>query len=422
MNRLPAVGSHALVAYNVVQDPRHLLFHERFLAAWVGEDDWVVVTPDEDMYIETLVGGDDEDILVVRYKPQPDQMPAGMGGARIYGFPHVPQLDVARGWIEEAELIAAAEVRRRGLGAPAGPPPPRLPRYALGAAGALGGWAMAAAAHAGPPAFVPGGEAEAAPGLGLPGADRAAVPLAHGGGGPGAGAVPVGGGLEALAEALGGAGAAAAAAGPLGAAGGGGDARTLPVKFDATGPPYREFREATELCSESEIKGFVVRGPRTAAWVLRFMSENGGTPLARHSRFRSDARLSGTDPGVTQHETLCKLLQVAATVDQLDCTNLGVIELICREIQMIEEKYAERLRSHSELSEESHHFLGTNMSKGNVCMSPALRDYIASEMRDEASILKERRKAREERQLQRAPPADSGTSGGGGGHGGGKKK
>ena len=189
------------------------------------------------------------------------------------------------------------------------------------------------------------------------------------------------------------------------------DARVLPVAMDGSGQQYREFREAVQLCEQMVITAFVVKGPRTALWVLKFIVENGGTPLGRFSRFRIDAGVSMTDPGVAQLESLYKLLQVAMTVDQLDGSNLAVIELICREIQMIEGKYSDRLTARAgALSQESHLFLGTTMAQGNVCMCPALREHIASELRDEASILKERRKAREERQQQRPPPGEKGNN------------
>ncbi len=122
------------------------------------------------------------------------------------------------------------------------------------------------------------------------------------------------------------------------------------------------------------------------------------------------------DPRIAQHEQICKLLQVGATFDQLDMCNVTMVELLCRELQMIEEKYADRLRSQHEMSEEAHLLLGTRSSRGNVCMDPALREWISSELRDEAAIAKERRKAREERQLQRPPPADAEAKGGGRGN------
>ena len=116
---------------------------------------------------------------------------------------------------------------------------------------------------------------------------------------------------------------------------GGEDARTLSVLYTAEGEQYREFSSAVEAMSETKMENFIVKGPRTVLWVLRFMKENGGTPLGRHARFKTDAGLKPDDAGVVMHASLCKILQVACTSDQLDASNLGSMELVCRELQMI---------------------------------------------------------------------------------------
>ena len=59
-------------------------------------------------------------------------------------------------------------------------------------------------------------------------------------------------------------------------------------------------------------------------------------------------------------------------------------------------------RSHDSLSTEVGHFLGIAETKGNLCICPALMQFIAEQMNNEAAVSKERRKARAERAL-RAP-------------------
>ena len=54
-------------------------------------------------------------------------------------------------------------------------------------------------------------------------------------------------------------------------------------------------------------------------------------------------------------------------------------------------------------------FLGSDRTSGRSLVSPQLQEWIAGKLRDEAAILKERWKGREERQLARgsldpAPP------------------
>ena len=394
-------GSIALVRCNV----RENLYHERFLAGYVSPNTWWVYTPDLDSYLESF--DDRVNIREVKYRPSYGELPDGMPhGAQIYAFDPVVDQVLGQQWLVEGAAAAAAERRRRRL--------PPLAENALPGVAAEMQLMLVAAPPPGAGAAVaaPAGAAAvplplvvgAAP---VPIAGAVTLPLAlgaAGGAGGGAAAGVVAGrapGLEALAAAIrGGPGGAAA---PV-ARGGGGDARTLPVKFDSDGSQYREFREAVGLCEQMEIERFVVQGPRTALWVMRFICENGGTPLGRHTKFKSDAGLTSADPGVVTHEHLCKLLQTALTVDQLDGSNSATIELICRELQLVEEKYGDRLRSKDNFSEEGEYFMRTSVGQSNVCMCPALRTWISEEVRSDAAILKERRKAREERELARAPP------------------
>ena len=46
---------------------------------------------------------------------------------------------------------------------------------------------------------------------------------------------------------------------------------------------------------------------------------------------------------------------------------------------------------------ESGLFLGTTETKGNLCICPALSEWISEQLKAEAAVAKERRKAREER-------------------------
>lgn len=66
------------------------------------------------------------------------------------------------------------------------------------------------------------------------------------------------------------------------------------------------------MMQEAEIRDFAVRGPRTVRWVLRFVAENGGTPIGRRTKFKSDARVSASDPGAGERELpLQERLEVA---------------------------------------------------------------------------------------------------------------
>lgn len=162
-------------------------------------------------------------------------------------------------------------------------------------------------------------------GVGRAGADER-LPIADGGGGRGlvegprvdSGATsiadPKDGGLDELRKALG--------EGLPGGRGRGqnfkeesggpeGDLRTLAIRYGRGSDRYREFRDATERCDPAPCADWLVRGPRTTAWVLRFLVGNGGTPMARHARFKAETGATTSDPEISSHESLCKILQTA---------------------------------------------------------------------------------------------------------------
>ena len=81
-------------------------------------------------------------------------------------------------------------------------------------------------------------------------------------------------------------------------------------------------------------------------------------------------------------------------------------EMIMREIMVIEEKYRDRLgqkeSSNSAIAGELALFRGMEQRQC-LCIHPELIAYIGEELKKEALILKERRKAREERNLLKPP-------------------
>ena len=85
---------------------------------------------------------------------------------------------------------------------------------------------------------------------------------------------------------------------------------------------------------------------------------------------------------------------------------------------MVEERYSDKLRSLDPVfGEDGQYFMKTSTGDSNVCMNPRLRKWISEQLKIDAAVMKERRKAREERVLVRAPPGGSS-----GDKGSGKKK
>ncbi|CAE8674030.1 unnamed protein product [Polarella glacialis] len=368
-------GEELFVRYSFRGGAAAAQWHARLVLAWIHDITYVIMTPDNDIYIEDYAV--DADFAGVRVRDRAAPLPPDVNGQPLHDFGNFPNDLVMRGIYRQAAFDAAQERVRLGLapvaavapvaaaGAAPPPPPPAglLPLPPPVAAGAV----------------VAGG---GAPPLPPPVAPPPAVP-AGGGAAIGAGLAAGGVGLPVA----------------LGVAGGG-DVRTLAVKYDSEGKRHREFREAVLLMSEDDFPDYPVRGPRTLLWCLRFILENGPTPNAWHGKWRSECKLQNTDPGVELHEVSLRVIHHWISYDHCNLGNLASAELLIRQVQMVEEKHKDKIGGGrpGDLSDERHLFGGSEM-RVNLCISPALTAYVAAELQKESAILKERRKAREERNL-----------------------
>ncbi|CAK0851426.1 unnamed protein product [Prorocentrum cordatum] len=391
------------------------VFHERLVVlAPDGSSLTCTLTPDDDSYEEDLFSAAE----VRRWLPcdggRMGAYPPAAAGMHVHGFRGVPSP------VRVAQVLAAAAARLGiQLGAGDAVTPNLIgggggarPRPgAVGAAAAAGGLVAAPAAGGGmPPAgvLVAGPPAAAAPAGGAPAvaagvaglaAVLGAAPAAPAAGAPVAVgpppplvAAPAAAPIAAAAAAGGGALAAPALA----------DARIQPVTYDLQGQRHADFRTAVMGMSEGAFPDWPVRGPRTALWVLKFMEAHGGTPTGRHSRWLSETRLQGHEPGVDEHERACRTLERMVIYDQLNVANLASGEMLARTVQLQEERYRDRVAPAVDSgSLDAHVLLGTDQLRGNVCVAPLLQDHIKDELTKMNAYRKEQRKAREERDLAR---------------------
>ena len=138
--------------------------------------------------------------------------------------------------------------------------------------------------------------------------------------------------------------------------------------------------------------------------------------MAHHVAWRSQTRLLPSDVGVQTHEMVCRTLETMGCYDQINLYSSAAAETHCRQLQLVEveEKHRDRLLQQQGLADQtddSHLFLGGQGTRGGCCVCPELQSWIAEQLQKESAVLKERRKAREERQLARpkgkASPAPS---------------
>ena len=195
-----------------------------------------------------------------------------------------------------------------------------------------------------------------------------------------------------------------------------GDVRTLPVLYDRQGQRFREFRQAVSQCEHHSFADWPIPGPPTVMWVIKWMVARGGTPLAWHAAWKTNGRLQDSEGVVLHHESNCRILETMLCYDQVNAGALASLELVCRLIQICEDKLSHRFDdSHGDAGSD-YYLMSGAQSGSQLCICPELRAWIASEVQKESSVLKERRKAREERVL--ANPKKKGGKGGAGGEGG----
>ena len=95
------------------------LWHERSLLEWIADEDYVVVTPDQDIYVETI-SLVNEDIRTIRARTRPNAVPAGVVAREIYGMPAWSAAELAAIRAEGQRVLA--EERRQRAGGAAAPP------------------------------------------------------------------------------------------------------------------------------------------------------------------------------------------------------------------------------------------------------------------------------------------------------------
>lgn len=401
-------GHEALVRYQI---PGIVDWHVRLLLAHVGGDLWVVMSPDLGVFVEKL-SLTNQDLAAVRFREGPDSTPLGVAEEDIYGFDAYPSAAELKQLFFEGEAMASAERSRLGWGSPS--------------AGGRGASLPRQAADAEPPGRPgAGSEERRAAGAGAAGAGSRQDGLSGLVQALGSGATGCSGDLRPLVGDAGAGSGGAARAPDLAASaldfsralgggdrdvdadvglGGGSDARKLSVLFDEQGRRHRCFQSSMERCKEDSWSDWPVRDPRTAAWTLRFIESVHRTPTNHHTTWRSLCRLGPHDAGVSEHKTICRALEAAACYDQCNIFNSGAVEVLIRKLQLIEEKHRDRLlqnQGHQDYGDDAHLYLGGSGPRGGAAVCPALQTWIAEELSRESAVLKEKRKAREERSLAR---------------------
>ena len=160
------------------------------------------------------------------------------------------------------------------------------------------------------------------------------------------------------------------------------------------------------------MEDWAIPGPRTSEWCVRFLNRRNGGPMDHHRWWIQNHSLKPDSWGVAEHDNLSKALDKLGRFDGLDLANLAGVELMFRRLQLIEYVYSEKGPGGGKGSSkgdkktdamslvqqhEATIFAGAHKEFGDVMVAPLLLEYVAKEVESEAAVLKQVRKAREER-------------------------
>ena len=216
------------------------------------------------------------------------------------------------------------------------------------------------------------------------------------------GQAPVLGGLAALSKAIGGDITPSAHIDPGKVTQQPADARVLAFEYDQQGQRFRSFRDAVNISEEVKWNDWPIPGKiMTVLWCLQFMLNRAGSLTLWHQAWVSQGKLNLNDHQVVFRDALCRIIETAVCYDHINGPCLAPTELICRQIQCIEERYKDKFCAGDAAGFGSleHHLMAGIQSRFQLCICPTLNDWLADEIRKQTAVDKERRKARAERTL-----------------------
>ncbi len=110
---------------------------------------------------------------------------------------------------------------------------------------------------------------------------------------------------------------------------------------------------------------------------MTFVAQQFGTPVSRHSRFIAEGKLTYADPGVSEHDAVMQVFQLALTVGQLRVSPRSAFELLGRRAEMVKLKHKRRVVSSAGTSydpcSDAHLYMGGWQGREacDACIQPS---------------------------------------------------
>jgi len=395
-------GSYVYLCYDPFPE-----WHVRLVLSWVGAGDYVVLTPDGDIYIEQL-DSNNVDLSGIRYSDG-GSTPVGLAGQPIYDFRPRPSGVQLGALLREGQLFAVAERQARGLagvpvGAPVGaaalapsvvPLPLPAPVAAPGAAPPVAAPRIAVAGGTWvldepTPSFKVGQEV-VLPAAAVDFGGRALITVE--GRVVGATRVQAGGSLDDW---------IVARCGQLLAC----DQRLIPPELPRA---ERSLAEAERMMASAPAGGFAgLNGPSTVEENMRSIASRSGHFEGHHDRWVVESKIELSNRSRHEHKVLCKTLALAVK-GGYNIKRGACFEYVNRRRLLLEEAHREDVSKPN--FEYAHLYMGEQADQPGAASSSALRAHVAAELAKESAILKEKRKAREAREGHKPKSGGKGDGG-----------
>eukprot|EP00438_Fugacium_kawagutii_P002018 Skav214230 [mRNA] locus=scaffold1133:5725:6880:+ [translate_table: standard] len=170
------------------------------------------------------------------------------------------------------------------------------------------------------------------------------------------------------------------------------DVRTLEVRYAYNGERQRNFRESVRELSMTEFEDWPLE-PRTTLEYARAISGIAESATAQHHIWVNSSGIPPGDRSVYEDQLLARVLDTALCYDSLNIANLACMELVCRRRQLLADAHSSSPGAPSYLGAE--HYLGETYKQGGGIVVPSLTDFVSKKMQAQSQIMKEKRKLAE---------------------------
>ena len=171
------------------------------------------------------------------------------------------------------------------------------------------------------------------------------------------------------------------------------DARVLAVHRIGS-RRFLRFADAVAKMEWFDFGDDVLEGPPACEWFLLEVVRSGLGLVARHRAWVTDARIPAGDRSVYEHFCLCKIIETACEVDQLNVSTLFAFELAVRRLMVIEQ--AHMLSPSNPDYSCSEDIMGWGVQRGGALVAPRTIKHAAERAKERTAVLKETRLARAE--------------------------